>query len=144
MMKSMLRVRRVMGAGVGRDKRSDDPTLTESAAGAASALRSTQPTPHASRPVAAGLHFAAIDPAGEFGGAARGQDARLLHPVLALDAALEVERLADAVYVRGGPIGDLLVGDHAHLIELLLDQHADAADPLQVLERRRAQHLGLG
>src|SRR3954447_19588870 len=96
-----------------------------------------------SRPVAAGLHLATVDPAGEFRGPAGGQDARLLHPVLALDAALEVERLADAVDFLGGPIGDLLVGDHAHLIEFLLDQHADAADALQIVERRRARRLAL-
>src|SRR6478672_12465092 len=90
----------------------------------------------ASRPIAAGLHLAAVDAAGEFGRPAGGQDARLLHPVLALDASLEVERLADAVDVLGGPVGDLLVADHAQLVELLLDQHTDAADALEILEPR--------
>ena len=41
----------------------------------------------------------------------------------------------------GGPVGDLLVGDHAHRVQLLLDQHADAADALQVVRRGRAQRL---
>ena len=86
------------------------------------------------------LHLAAVDAAREFGGAAGGQDARLLDPILALDAALEVERLADAVDVFGGPVGDLLVGGDLHRIQLLLDQHADAADALEVLRRRRTHH----
>src|ERR1700682_5510855 len=94
--------------------------------------------PAASRLGAAGLDFAPVDPAGEFGSAARRQDARLLHPVLALDAALEIERLADAIYVGGGPVGNRLIGDHAHRVELLLDQHADAADALEIVERGRA------
>ena len=54
--------------------------------------------------------LAPVHAAGELGVAAGGQDAGLLHPVLALDAALEVERMADAVDVLGGPVGDLLVG----------------------------------
>ena len=40
----------------------------------------------------------------------------------------------------GRPVGDLLVGDDAHRVELLLDQHADAADALEVVGLGGAQH----
>src|SRR6202008_3692881 len=105
-----------------------------------------QPTP--TRPansprIAAGIHLAAVDAARELGGAAGCQDARLLDPVLALDAALEIERLADAVDVGGGPVGDLLVGDDAHGVEPVLDQHADAADALEIFAGCGAQHLAV-
>src|SRR5262245_16813897 len=77
---------------------------------------------------------AAILLAGEFRLAAGGEDARLLHPVLALDAALEVERLAHPI--------DVLVSQHAHGMEPLLAQHADAADALEVVGGApRAHHV---
>src|SRR5262245_21295370 len=86
--------------------------------------------------------LAAILLAGEFRLAAGGEDARLLHPVLALDAALEVERLAHPVDVFPGPVGDVLVSQHAHGMEPLLAQHADAADALEVVGAApRAHHV---
>ena len=82
---------------------------------------------------AAGLGFAA---AGELRLSPCRQDACLLDPVLALDAPLEVEEVADALDVGAGPIGNLLIVRDAERVQLLLDQHADAADALQVVDRR--------
>ena len=50
------------------------------------------------------LDLAAVGAARELGGAAGGQDARLLDPALALDAPLEVEDLADPGDVGAGPV----------------------------------------
>src|SRR5215475_14683364 len=95
----------------------------------------------ASGPIAAGLHLSAIDAAREFRGTTGGKNARLLHPILALDATFEVERLADAIDLLRRPVGNLLVAEDAHLIELLLNQHADATDPFEVLRGCAAQTL---
>src|SRR5262249_34699457 len=92
-------------------------------------------------PIAARLHLSAVDAAGEFRRTTRGKNARLLHPILALDATFEVEGLADAIDLLRRPVGNLLVADDAHLIELLLNQHADATDPFEVLRGCAAQSL---
>jgi len=57
----------------------------------------------------------------------------LLDPVLAFDAALEVENAADALDIGHGPFRDLFIARDAHRVELLLDQHANAANALQVV-----------
>src|SRR5262249_49124139 len=85
-----------------------------------------------------------IDQAGKLGCAARGKNARLLHQILAFDTALEIQRLADAVDVVRGPVGDLLVGDDAHGVEFFFDQHADAANALEIVAPQRAHDLVLG
>ena len=85
--------------------------------------------------IPARLDVALVDPPRELRLSARGEDASLLDPVLALDAAAKIEQLAHAVDVRAGPIGDLVVTRDAERVELLLDQHADATDPLEVVGR---------
>src|SRR5262245_16791567 len=91
----------------------------------------------------AGLHLAAVHTARELGLAAGRQDTGLLDPVLALDAPLEIERLADALDVARRPVGDVVVGQDAQLVELLLDQYPDAADALEVLGGTYPQHAVL-
>jgi len=59
--------------------------------------------------LASASNFAAVDTAREFCLPARCQDARLFHPVLALDPAFEVEQLAHPIDIGAGPIGNLLI-----------------------------------
>jgi hypothetical protein len=54
--------------------------------------------------------------------------------MLALYAALEVEDAADALDIGAGPVGNLLVLCDAERVELLLDQHTDAANTLQIVD----------
>src|SRR5690606_33327272 len=79
----------------------------------------------------------AIDAARELRLPAGRENPRLLDPVLPLDTALEVQELADAVDVGSRPVGHLLVRRDPERVELLLDQHADAADALEVVHRTR-------
>ena len=58
----------------------------------------------------------------------------IMDVVLALDAALEIEDAADALDVGPGPVGDLLILSDAERIELLLDQHADTANALEIVD----------
>src|SRR5687767_125165 len=79
-------------------------------------------------PFALPLDLSAVDAAGELGLAARSQNARLFDPVLALDAALEVQHFADALDVARRPVGHLFVAGDPERVQLLLDEHADTAN----------------
>src|SRR6188474_3069925 len=99
MMKRMFLVRRVICSFVlspSKDEPCIQPCFDKLSTRAGALLGAAQ----RSRPVAARLELPAIDSAGKLRRAARGQDAGLLHPVLALDAALEVQGLADAGDIR--------------------------------------------
>src|SRR5262245_1756113 len=88
-------------------------------------------------PIAAGVGFTAIDATGELRGAAGGQDARLFHPVFALDPTFEVEAATDAFDVLCRPVGDLLVSGNVHGVQAFFDQHANAPNALEILRRQR-------
>src|SRR5436190_9050596 len=109
-----------------RSRQSAITSTTLASGGTSRALSRTRSEPSANRSRALAAR--------EFGLSPRREDARLLDPMLALYAALEVEDAADALDVGAGPVGHLLVLSDAERVELLLDQHADAANALQIVD----------
>src|SRR5690606_7518172 len=69
-----------------------------------------------------------------FGFAALGQRLGLPDPVVALDAALEVQVAIDPLTLGLLPAGNLGEGVDAELMQNALDLRADAGDQLQVVE----------
>ncbi len=92
--------------------------------------------PHGLALVGGGCGRAALAPHasyGEQGLTALGQDLRLLDPVLARDAALLADRLADALHVGTHPGGNLIEAGDAQAVEAGLDGRIDALNALEVV-----------
>ena len=65
-----------------------------------------------------------------------GQNLRLFHPLLAVDAAVEVERLVDLLHVGGCPACHVFKSRHAAAFQAPLGIFIDGADALKVIARQ--------
>src|SRR5690606_5271556 len=74
--------------------------------------------------------------------AALGERLGLLDPVVALDAALEVQVAVDPLALGLLPAGDLGEGIDAERMQDALDLRADARDQLEVVDSRRLLDRG--
>ena len=74
-----------------------------------------------------------IDALTELSRPACGENFRLADPVLTLDATLELEPLVVVRDIVFSPAGDLVVRVDLECVELLLDEDADAANPLEIV-----------